>query len=334
MKIAVIGAGAIGGLVAGYLKEAGEDIILIGKPDSVEAIKKDGLKITGVKGDFNIRLEVRERLCARPAFAVLATKTQDVEDALKDNLKFLKDSAIVTAQNGVQADAIAARFIPKENIISSIVMFGSTYLKPGHVVHNFQRSWILGRAFGRNNVRTLEVSRILGRAFLTELTEEITGMKYLKLFVNSNNCIPAILGQSMQEAFRDLEVCRLSIGIWREALGTVNQSGIKLVSLPDFPVERVTQLTSINPSEAAKIFSGIMTSLSQEPLWGSVLQSIRRKRASEIDYINGEFVRLAETHNSHAPLNKALVAMVHEVEKSGNFFAKEELLARTAGLYS
>jgi len=93
-------------------------------------------------------------------------------------------------------------------------------------------------------------------------------------------------------------------------------------------------LTSMPITEAAKIFSGIMTNLSKEPLYGSILQSIKRGRASEIDYINGEFVSLAKDNNLNAPLNKKLVKMVHGVEETKRFFTKEELLRKTNGLVS
>ena len=84
--------------------------------------------------------------------------------------------------------------------------------------------------------------------------------------------------------------------------------------------------------EAAKVFSGIMSGLSREPVYGSILQSIKRGRPSEIDYINGEFVRLAKDNGLAAPLNKRLVKMVHEVERTGRFFTKDELLRKTKGL--
>jgi len=54
-----------------------------------------------------------------------------------------------------------------------------------------------------------------------------------------------------------------------------------------------------------------------------------RGKLSEIDYINGEFVRLAEENNMQAPLNKILVDMVHEVEKNGRFFSKDDLIQKT-----
>ena len=84
--------------------------------------------------------------------------------------------------------------------------------------------------------------------------------------------------------------------------------------------------------EAAKIFSGLMTKLSKEPLYGSILQSLKRGRASEIDYINGEFVNLAEKNRLKADLNKKLVEMVHQVEKTKRFFSKADFLSATEGL--
>jgi 2-dehydropantoate 2-reductase len=138
----------------------------------------------------------------------------------------------------------------------------------------------------------------------------------------------------MQEAFADLEVSRLSIGIWKEGLDIVRKAGINLVSLPDFPLERLEKLTSLPASEAAKIFSGIMVNLSKEPLYGSILQSIQRGRHSEIDYINGEFVNLARANNLTAPLNEKLVEMVHQVEETKEFFTKEELINNTKGLFN
>ncbi|MCU0666382.1 MAG: 2-dehydropantoate 2-reductase [Candidatus Omnitrophica bacterium] len=332
MKIGVIGAGAIGNLVAAYLKLKEEDVFLAGTASSIDAIKKNGLDVSGVRGDFHLSLDCGLLLNEKKDLVILAAKTQDLKEALNANLDFIKGALLVTTQNGVAADSIAAGFAPKENIISSIVMFGATYLEPGKIVHNFEGSWILAGAFGKNNKKTPQVSEVLNKIFPCLVSEDIRGMKYLKIFVNANNCIPAVLGQSMQEAFSDLEISRISIAIWKEAMDVVSRSNIKLVSLPDFPLERLVRMTQMPISEAARIYSGIMASLSKQPVYGSILQSIKRKRASEIDYINGEFVSLAKVHNSQAPLNEMLVSMVHRVEKTGDFFSKEELLSKTKDL--
>ena len=333
MKITVIGAGAIGSLVAGYLKLKGEDVTLVGRLDSVKAIREHSLRISGVRGDYKIPIDINERVYEKPDLAILAVKIQDLSAAIETSRDLLKGTRILTTQNGIQADDIAAGYFPKENIISSIVMFGATYLEPGHVVHNFEGAWVIGSLFSPNPDETeISESLILDKAFPTIISQDMLGMKYLKIFVNANNCIPAILGSSMQEAFAGLDVSRISLAVWKEGFEAVSRAGIKLVSLPGFPLENVTNLLNLPSDEAAKIFSGIMLSLSKDPLYGSILQSIKRERSSEINYINGEFVNLAQKNNFTAGLNKKLVEMVHEVEKTKRFFTKEELVSQVKGL--
>jgi 2-dehydropantoate 2-reductase len=333
MRIAVIGAGAIGCLVAGYLKNRGEEVTLVGRGDTVKAINENGIAISGVRGNFSVRVNISETLNYIPDLVILTTKTQDIDSALADSLHLVQNSLLLTTQNGVQADKLAAKYLPVEKIISSIVMFGATNLEPGKVVHNFEGSWILGSLFNPHPTESLiSLSLILDKAFPAIISQDMLGMKYLKIFVNANNCLPAILGKSMQEVFSDLTVSRISIAIWKEAFEVFDRIGIDLVSLPGFPVENLTKFTSMPSEHAAEIFSGVMRNLSKDPLYGSILQSIMRGKLSEIDYINGEFVGLAQENHMPAPLNQALVEMVHQVEASHRFFSKEELIQRTKEL--
>ncbi|MGE5197521.1 MAG: ketopantoate reductase family protein [Deltaproteobacteria bacterium] len=326
MRIGIIGAGAIGGLVAGYLRLKGEDVSLVGHPGSVNAIKENGLCISGARGNFNVAIEASLTLGGKKDLVILAVKTQDLKEAIKDNAEFLKEGIVLTAQNGLEADRIAAEYIPAERLVCSIVMFGATSLEPGIIVHNFEGNWIIGGISPGAAKQIGQVKTVLGKIFPTPVGGDIRAMKYLKIFINANNCLPALLGVSMQEAFADLAISRISVNIWKEGLGIAAKSGIKLTSLPDFPLERITGLASLPETVAANIFSGIMVNLSKEPVYGSILQSIKRGRPSEIDYLNGEFVSLARQNNLRAPLNQRLVELVHEVEKTGRFLSKEELL--------
>lgn len=334
MKIAVIGAGAIGGLVAGYLKSKNADVHLVAHSDSVQAINEHGLEISGVRGDFSLNIPITQRLENAVDLVILATKTQDLEEAIRDNLALLKNTLILTIQNGLKADALVSCYIPKEKIVSSIVMFGSTYLEPGKILHNFEGAWILGSLYAESAPNIGKIEAVLQPAFNMVVSDKLSGMKLLKVFVNANNALTAILGMSMQEAFSDIEVSRISIAIWKEGFEVIKSSGMELVSLPDFPVERVTKLAALPTQEAAKVFSGMMMGLSKEPVYGSILQSIKRGKPSEIDYINGEFVNLAASGSRKAPLNEKLIDLVHQVEISGKFFSKEELIRQTKGLFN
>jgi len=330
MRIAVIGAGAIGCLVAGYLKEKGEEVTLVGRGLTVKAINEHGIAISGIRGNFLVRVSIADTLNYTPDLVILTTKTQDIDSALASSVHLMQNSLLLTTQNGVQADKLAAKYLPAEKIISSIIMFGATNLESGKVVHNFEGSWVIGSLFNPHPTESLiSLSLVLDKAFPAIISQDMQGMKYLKIFVNANNCLPAIIGKSMQEVFSDLTISRISIAIWKEAFEVFDKIGIDLVSLPGFPVENLTRFTTMPSAHASEIFSAMMKNLSKDPLYGSILQSIMRGKLSEIDYINGEFVRLAEENNMSAPLNKILVEMVHQVEASKIFFSKADLIQKT-----
>lgn len=325
MRISVIGAGAIGGLIAAYLYEQDTDVTLIVKPGRASEIGETGLRIKGVRGIKNIKVPVRDRLEQEYDLVILATKTQDLKQALDQNKERLAAGAILTTQNGLAADRIVADMFPQTTRFGSIVMFGATFLSPGEIVHNFEGRLVIGPGEKKDVEPLKKLEQVLSRAFPCALTPDIAAMKWLKLFLNANNCLPAVLGKSMQETFKDHYNCKVSLQLWREGWELVRRAGIELADLPDFPAERIFKLISMPAEASAGVFSNIMTGLSDEPLYGSVLQSIKRGRPSEVDYINGEFVRLAEAQGHKAPLHQRMVQMVHTVERNHQFFNEEQL---------
>lgn len=326
MKVAVIGVGAIGGLVAGYLKAKGAGVVTVGKAEQKKAVDRDGLIIEGVRGRSMHFFDIKPKLEEDVDLAVITVKTQDLRDAVERSLEFLRRPLVLSAQNGVRADKLLKMMLGQENILSSIVMFGATCLSYNKVVHNFEGSWLIGRPFGPNDSRVKEVAAFLKIAFDTVAVEDISAMKWTKLFVNFSNCLPALLGRSMQETYADLRMSALALRLLKEGFDVADRLGIKLLNMPDFDVEKFKGLTRMPPDEAAKIFSGIMTQLSKEPLYGSVLQSIRRGRPSEIDFINGEIANQAKLNNLDARLNTRVTDLVHIVEAKKTFLTAEAVL--------
>lgn len=327
MNIAVIGCGAIGGLFLGYLHEAGKNPVGIVREHQLQSINNEGLLIEGPRGNKTHKVNASTKVESNIDLAIFATKINDIEKAIIDNHEYLKESVVLSTQNGVEADYILKKYFPTQNIITGIVMFGGTYYPPNKIVHNFEGGLILGSMFDEK-IKDLERAKeILSAAFKVNELENIKGAKFLKVFINLNNCIPAILGISMQKAFSDIEISKAAIKLNKEAYDIVTKSGIELESLPTYPKERLQGLVSMPIDEAAQIFSKVMTSLSDKPLYGSILQSIKRDRPSEIDYINGQIVKLALENNLEAPLNKKIVDLVHRVEGTKEFFSKEELLS-------
>ena len=326
MKIAVLGGGAIGSVVAAFLSKAGEDVTLVARKEHVEAIQANGLRVKGFNGDETIKVKVLTKLDQNYDLVIFTVKTQDIEDVYSENADFLDDnSTVLSTQNGVQADNILTGHFHRDNVYSSIVMFGATYTRPGEVVYNFPGDWIVGKPFMVFDSKGHKIIGILKKAFNIVVSDDIIGMKYLKLFVNFNNCIPALLGQSMQEVFADMDLCRLSVLLLKEGVDIVSQANIKLVSLPAFAAEKIYGMAAMPVDQAAGIINQTLTKLSKEPLYGSILQSIMRKRPSEIDFINGEVAVLARQMQKRALLNERVVELVHEVEQTGKYFSKEEI---------
>ena len=325
MKIAIIGAGAIGSVVAAYLTKEGEDVVLVGREGQVDAINTQGLRVKGVRGEETIPCKALTKLDQEYDLVIFTTKTQDLEEAYQANNEYLENCRVLTTQNGVQADSILGFHFEREKMYSSIVMFGATYAQPGEVVFNFEGNWIIGKPYQPIEPKVHEIANVLQKSFSVVVSPDIVGMKWLKLFVNFNNCLPALIGKSMQETFADMDFCKLSVMLLKEGLDIVQKANIKIISLPNFPSDRIFGLAAMPIDQAAGILHKTLTGLSEEPLYGSILQSILRKRKSEIEFINGEVTHMARQMHIKSPLNDKVVDLVHGVEKEGHFLPPEEV---------
>ncbi|MFA5260700.1 MAG: 2-dehydropantoate 2-reductase, partial [Candidatus Omnitrophota bacterium] len=104
MEIAIIGAGAIGSVIAGLLAKAGENILLVGRPEHVAVIRDKGLAIKTSIGQENVPVRVAERLDRAYDLVIFTVKSQDLEQAYQDNRAYLEHGRVLTTQNGVQGD--------------------------------------------------------------------------------------------------------------------------------------------------------------------------------------------------------------------------------------
>ncbi len=329
-KIVVVGAGAIGGIVGGLLSRAGEDVTLIGRKPHIDTINKEGLFIDGVLGEMRVKVKAAEHLDFRPDLVLLAVKTQDVESAAREIEPYVSAVPIVTMQNGVRSDDMLADVVGRANIISCVVLFGGTFLEPGKItISNYSKrgSLLLGEAFGPNGKKLERVAAILNKALPARVVKDVRRAHWTKLIANLNNAIPAITGLSIQEMGNHQELNMLSVLLMKEGLHVVELAGIEPVSLPGLPISIVKIILNMPLPVASSALRLISRSLGNVPIPGSTLQSIRRRKATEIDYLNGEIVTLADKIDVPAPRNTAIVNIVHRVEAEVEFLTAVELLA-------
>jgi len=325
-RIAVIGAGAVGSALGALLHRAGENVVLIARPAHNGAIRRGGLQVDGDTGNFIAQVEAAETLNFRPDLALLTVKSQDVIAALKANHAFLDDVPVVTFQNGIRSDELAASILSREQILSAVVLMHVTYLLPGKVTVVYRGKLMLGRPFGPRDSKVDEVAHILNQAVPTLVTDNIQGAHWLKLIVNLNNALPAITNFTMSEIYTNTSLRNLAVGLMREGLRVIDRAKITLESLPEVSVG-LTKLINWMPSGiGGRIAAAKVRRLTTVwPLWGSTLQSIQRGRPTEIDYLNGEIAELGKRYGEVTPLNTKVVELVHQVERTGQFLSVEEI---------
>lgn len=329
MKIAVVGAGAIGSVTGALLWEDGCNVTLIGRPKQVEAINTGGLILDGVPHGKRYDVPAKAVLDFKPDMVFLAVKSQDVLEACKTIAENAKGAIIVTMQNGVRSDEIASMVLGRERMFSSVVMFGATYIEDGRVDYNFPGGLMIGGAFPEASGPDLEILKsLLGGTFHVYVSDDIHGAHWTKLILNLNNAISGILGMTLQEVFSDTALCGLGVRVMQEGMAAVTCAGSSFADLPDLPAAKLKGLLDAPLDVSADIYGKIMVNLSQDPLPGSVLQSIQRGRPSEVDFLNGEIVTLGSTHGCATPLNEGLMLMVKEVEKTGKHIGKAALIGR------
>jgi 2-dehydropantoate 2-reductase len=331
MKIAVIGAGAIGSVIGGLLSKAGEDVTLIGRKSHVDAINQNGLILEGHSGKAIIQVKAAENLDFKPDLALLTVKAQDVVPSVRKAQPFLSGTQLTTMQNGVQSDDQAAGLLGKDNIISSVVAFNGQFLEPGKVSYStpFSKTALLiGEPFGNKGARLQTLSALLNKAIGTDISEDIRAAHWTKLIWNLQTAVPAVTGLSYQDSYQYSKVRELTVNLLKEGLKVINKAGIKTGDVPGFPMEPIETMARESLPIASTLLKKIAESLGKVPVLGSTLQSIKRGTSTEVDYLNGEIVNVGKKIGIPTPANSLMVDLVHRVESTGKFLTVDELTRR------
>jgi 2-dehydropantoate 2-reductase len=327
MRIGVIGAGAVGGAIAALLARAGHEVEVTARGAHLDAIREQGIHLTGGWGEYVARVTANETLTRGPELAILATKAQDAAAALRENIALLRDVPLVVVQNGLDALTTARAASPRSDPVGALAMFATSYLSPGQITITTTGPIYLG-VDGDNDLPARYAARILNEAVPTTVIPNFVGAQWTKLVVNQVNALPAITGMSVQEV---VALGRLRIQMtasMRECVRTGFANGVRYEKLQGLG-NRGLRLFSIVPLWIGQALPLLMSRrIGRTPNPGSTLQSIRRGQASEIDYLNGAVVRSAEARGRTAPVNALLVSLVHEVEVSQRFFTPDEVAAR------
>lgn len=328
MRIGVVGAGAVGGAIAALLSRAGHEVEVAARGEHLAAIQEHGILLSGVWGDYRAQVDAAEELTRGVELVIIATKAQDAAEAIRANLPVLKGIPIVVIQNGLDSITTAKLASPRSDIIGGLALFASSFLSPGQITVTTGGSLYLGVTAGTSDVPARYATRILAEALPTMTVPNFVGAQWTKLVINQINALPAITGMSVQQVVANPGLRIVMTSSMRECVRIAARNRVHFEKLQGLN-HRGLRFFAALPLWMGQALPLLMSlRIGRTPNPGSTLQSIRRGHATEIDYLNGAVVRAAERIGLSAPVNRELVAMVHEVEATGKFLAPDEIVAR------
>lgn len=325
MRIAVIGAGAVGGTLAALLARAGHEVLVTARGEHGATIAREGIALTGAWGSSTARVAVVERVEAPVDLLVLATKTHDSSAALVAALG-CDGAPVLVVQNGLGgADAVRAA-LPRSPVAIGLALFAASLVGPGCVEVTAGAPLTLG-----GDAAAVAVAEPLLRASIpaeVTVTDDVLGAQWTKLLINQVNALPAITGLSVQQVVADDGLRRVLARGMRETVLVGEALRVEFAPLGSVGEREVERLRSGDPALAELVPRSLAAGMGSVPNPASTLQSIRRGRTTEIDALNGAVVDAAARVRVAVPVNTAMVALVHEVERTGGFLSPAEVLAR------
>ncbi len=305
MKIAVVGAGAMGSIYAAMLAEAGNEVWAVDTwAEHIAAINERGLRVEGPRGN-NTATTVRATTDAAEAgrcdLFIIATKADGVGSAAAAIAPLLDtDSLVLTIQNGLGAGERIAKHLPTDNVLLGVAEgFGASMVGPGHAHHNSMRMIRIGEMGGGLTDRLQALVALWqGAGFDVSGFEDIDQLIWEKFMCNATLSGPCtIFDCTVGEMMDDPARWEVALGCTREVFAIGTELGINFSF--DDPVAYITDFS--------------------EPMRGAVpsmLQDHRAKRPSEIDAINGMAPILGRQVGIATPYNDTVSAVVRAREAS------------------
>jgi 2-dehydropantoate 2-reductase len=294
-KVAVLGAGAVGGYFGGMLARAGVPVVMIGRPSFVEAVQRSGLHIDSVHFQETVHPEASSELAAAAGadLVLFSVKTTDTVSLAKKLPAILsKDALILSMQNGVN-NAEEIRAASGIAALPAVVYVAASVPTPGTIKH-----WGRGDlVIGPQNDRTAKVAPIFfGAKIPCRISDNIEGELWTKLVWNcALNAISALGRVTYGEILASADAKKLVESAVYETLNVARAKGVHPPGLED------PQVAIAGSYKIAEQMSGTRSSTAQD---------LMRGKHTEIDSLNGFVARVGAELGVPTPVNHALYTLV------------------------
>ena len=338
MRCLIWGAGAIGGTLGAYLARSGHDVTMVDTVvEHVEAIDRDGLRITGPLDEFTARMPAFTPATLAGAWEtiVLATKAHHTGAAVRALAPHLTaGGCVVSAQNGLN-ELVIAETVGADRTMGAFVNFGADYLEPGVIHYGGRGAVVVGEIDGRSTPRVTAV-RDAWSDFdpAAIVTPNIWGYLWGKEAYGAMLFATALTNESIADALAMREHRPLYIGLAREILAVARARSVRPESFDGF--DPSAYLSTAPPDAAERSLDALVahnrrSAKSHSGIWRDLAV---RKRPTEVDAQLGIVVTLGAEAGVSTPLTARLVELIHEIERGARAQSLDALatLAATVSL--
>ncbi|PYV87428.1 MAG: 2-dehydropantoate 2-reductase [Acidobacteria bacterium] len=297
-RIAVVGAGAVGGYFGGMLANAGAHVTMIGRKHFVDAVRRDGLFHDSLHFRKHVPVHASTEMSAAHGaeLVLFCVKTVDTVTAAKSLSPFLaSDATFLCLQNGVE-NAEQVRSATGIEALAAVVYVAASVPQPGQIKHVGRGDLVLPESPG-----TRAIAEMFERASIPcRLTDNIDGELWAKLLWNcALNAISALGQARYGEIAASADARRIMQAVVNEFWNVSQRGGVVLPNIA-------------SPTDG---MAGVMQIANQmSEARSSTAQDIQRGRRTEIDALNGYIARRADELGINAPVNHSLFTLVKLLE--------------------
>ena len=321
-----VGFGA--GTIAALLSRGGHDVEVTARGSNLAALRSGTLHLDGAWGSVHATVTASESLTRAPELAFVTTKVPDAEVAMLGSAQILGGIPVVVVQNGMRSIETAERVLPDSRVVGGLALYAASYVTGGQVAVTTAGPTYLGAPNPAALDAVALASEVLDAVMPVTTTDNFVGAQWTKLVVNQINALPAITGMSSQEVISDRRLRMLLTRSIRELVRTAQASGVRFAPMQGL-TDGVLRMLGRMPLAVGQLLPQLMKlRMGATPNPGSTLQSIRHGQVTEIDYLNGAVVEAGARTGVATPVNRALVELVHEVERTHVFVTPEDVLRR------
>lgn len=298
MKIAIYGTGGVGGYVGGRLAQAGADVHLIARGDHLDALRRDGLRVRSVHGDFDVDVPATDDPgeIGPCDFVLFTVKSFDTTDAARELQPLLgENTAVISLQNGVDNEEKLAAEIGQEHVMGGVAYIFSTIAEPGVIAHTGgPASFTMGELDGRRSTRAERLLEWCERAdgMSATLSEGIqTDLWKKAAFI----CAQAGMTAAVRLPVGEIRSNRESWEMYRRLVEEVCRVGRATgTELPDETVSEWMEFADDLDGES----------------YSSLHYDMTHGKPMELEALHGTVVRRGRENDVAVPMNEAIYAIL------------------------